>query len=495
MTLRSKLIGGFLLPTFIILALFGIIIYGSSRQELEDELGRRLVSIGQATSSHLSQSVDAKQIGRLDPSKKRVLKRLHKKIDDLKTQTGIERAFIFSADLNCIVDTDETPFGEKIYVLNAHQEEIEKAFNGVPSTSILFAKTGFDKIGFAKTGGFDKIGFVPIHNENKVVALIGIVGSAQYFEILNDLFKVLAALFIFGFILVIAIASFLSKRITDPINELVQGAQNVGRGDFHEAIKIDSKDEIGFLGNAFENMRIDILQRDEQMRMMLSGIAHEVRNPLGGMALFLGLLKEDLEAEKGQNQSKLGQVDKIQRELFYLEDVVSDFLDFAKNTPLEIENIHAKPFIDEIIELLAGEAAANETSLQGDIPDDIDLTCDSEKIRSAIINIVRNACQACGESGEVVVSLAASDGMRCIIVKDNGCGMDAETIKSVLTPFYTTKEQGSGLGLALANRIIGQHGGNLEIKSEKGIGTEIFCSLPFDDSIQKGAPIPEGWLG
>ncbi len=485
MTLRTKLIGGFLLPTFIILALFGIVIYGSSRQELEDELGRRLISIGQATSSHLSQSVDAKQISRLDASKKRVLKRLGTKITNLKEQTGIERAFIFGQDLNCIVDTGETPFGEKIYVLNAHLNEIQDTFKGVPSTSVLFAKAG----------GFDKIGFVPIRHEKQIVAVIGIVGSAEYFEILNDLFKVLAALFIFGFILVIGIASFLSRRITDPIDELVRGAQNVGSGDFHEAIKIESKDEIGFLGSAFENMRVNILQRDAQMQMMLSGIAHEVRNPLGGMALFLGLLKEDLESQAEANKSKLGQVEKIQRELFYLEDVVSDFLDFSKNSPLEIENIKARPFINEILELLGGEAAEQDTILSANIADDIDLTCDTDKIRSAIINIVRNACQACNGPGEVTIEVAQSNQERRIIVKDNGCGMDSETIKSILTPFYTTKEQGSGLGLALANRIIAQHGGTLEINSEKGKGTEIFCSLPFDDSIEQGAPIPEGWLG
>ncbi len=492
MTLRSKLIGASLLSTFVIFVLSGIVIYGSSRQELEDELGRRLISIGTTASSFLSKSVDAKQITRIDGTKKRVLKRLSKKLLDLKSQTGVERAFLFDRNLKCIVDTNDTPFGENLYVLGPHQKEIDLAFNGENTSSVLFSKPG----------GFDKIGFVPVRDtqlgENaEVVAIIGIVGSAAYFEILNDLFKVLSVLFVFGVLLAVAISSYLSRRITEPVKELVQAAQKVGRGELAESVHIHTNDEIGLLGKAFEKMRIDILQRDEQMQMMLSGIAHEVRNPLGGMALFLGLLREDLAQEGDEGLSKLGQVDKIQRELFYLEDVVSNFLDFAKNTPLSVESFSVHTFLAEIVELLEADASGNNVVLTVEVDSSLKMTGDKEKIRGAIINIVRNAYQSCQRSGKVYITASKSpdSAERCIRVQDEGCGMDEATIKSVLTPFFTTKEQGSGLGLALANRIIGQHGGRLKIESEVGKGTVVSCTLPFDDSIQMEDKIPEGWLG
>ena len=176
---------------------------------------------------------------------------------------------------------------------------------------------------------------------------------------------------------------------------------------------------------------------------------------------------------------------------------MSNFLDFAKNTPLSVESFSVHIFLAEIVELLDADASENNVALSIEVDSDLKMTGDKEKIRGAIINIVRNAYQSCQTSGNVYITASKSpEGReRCIRVQDEGCGMDETTIKSILTPFFTTKEQGSGLGLALANRIIGQHGGRLKIESEVGKGTVVSCTLPFDESIQMEDKIPEGWLG
>lgn len=483
--LRNKLIGVSLVPMLIIFVSFGFIVYGSIRQELEDELGRRLLSIGQVASAQLSHSVNANQISRLDASKKRVIARFQKRVDDLKNSTGIERAMIFFPDHRSIADTDGTPFGANIYVLDAHKAEIEKSFQDHSTTSVLFAKKS----------GFDKIGFVPIQDEHSVVAVIAIVGSAQYFEILNDLATLLLLLSLASLLIIVVSATYFSKRITNPVDELLAATRRLGRGELEDSIQVNSNDEIGVLGRAFDDMRCDILQRDEQMQMMLSGIAHEVRNPLGGMSLFLGLLKEDLEEDKEGHQQELQQVSKIRRELVYLEDVVSDFLNFAKNSPLQVERFPALIFFEEISELLKGDSDQKEIKIEIILDRGVQLIADREKLKSAMINVIRNACQACTIGSKITIEVQVEPNFRKVLVKDTGPGISDDVLKNIFTPFYTTKEKGSGLGLALTQRIIKQHRGTLEIETKLGLGTEIYFRLPYSEAVETQEIIPEGWLG
>jgi len=259
-------------------------------------------------------------------------------------------------------------------------------------------------------------------------------------------------------------------------------------------------DEIAFLGRAFEEMRRSIVGRDHQMQMMLSGIAHEVRNPLGGMELFCGLLAEDLRSAEGPEADQmLDKVAKIQRELDYLDRVVNDFLDFARNVPPDLERFEARALLADIEDLLQGEVgdAGCRLDLSCD-PEDVDLTADRQKLRRALINVVRNAYQACGDGGQISV-LVQTDGpgARRIVVRDDGPGIPPERIAEVLTPFFTTKEKGSGLGLALSQRILEQHGGELRVESEAGAGTTIEFVLPFDDGLAaaRAQEVPQGWLG
>jgi signal transduction histidine kinase len=131
-------------------------------------------------------------------------------------------------------------------------------------------------------------------------------------------------------------------------------------------------------------------------------------------------------------------------------------------------------------------------------PDDVELVAERDTLRRALINIIRNALQACTSGGEVTITVAApSPSSRTIEVRDSGCGIPPEQLAQVLTPFYTTKEKGSGLGLALTHKILNQHGGRLELESAVGVGTTVRMILPFDPDAPEiaAAAIPEGWLG
>jgi signal transduction histidine kinase len=287
------------------------------------------------------------------------------------------------------------------------------------------------------------------------------------------------------------------------------------------------KDEFQTLAHAFNEMRQNLLDRDEQMQMMLRGIAHEVRNPLGGMELFSGLLAEELDPETKEAEY----VQKIQKELGYLGRVVSDFLDYARRQPIELERLAAAPFLQEIVSLLAWDLDEAGVALElGEMSDDLELTLDKQRLRRVLINLVRNAGQASDKGGKVemwarelsapdaasvlggsdygavaLLDTALGDGesWRAICIRDRGRGIEPEKVDGIFTPFFTTKEKGSGLGLALARQSVEEHGGAMlvasthETDADSGErGTLMVVLLPFVDHIERESMVvPEGWLG
>ena len=399
-SLRSKLIGVFLVPTLVIVALYGFLAYFASRQGLEEELGRRLVSIGQVLSSRMSEGIDASQIARLDKTKQRVLSRLRADLQQAKAATGVRRIYLFDRSHDLIVDTAaDHVFGQRAYELEIHNVEIERVFeHGTPAASVLFE---------GPDGLLYKTGFVPVTDEGVPIAALGVEADADYFELLTNFASVLTVLALLSVFLVILAGTVLGRRLVEPINRLVIAAERLGGGQLEEPVQgTGGADEIAFLGQAFEEMRQRLVSRDRQLQMMLSGIAHEVRNPLGGMELFCGLLTEDLRQLDlgGDEAHMLEKVARIQRELDYLEAVVTDFLDFARKAAPDRERFRADTFMADIDDLLRGEVVEAGCALQFVCePADVELTADPQKLRRAVINVVRNAYQACGAGGHVEV--------------------------------------------------------------------------------------------
>ncbi len=488
-SLRTKITGAFLLPILAILLIYGALTYYASRQGLEDELGKRLVSVAQTVAASMNDGVDAEQLQRIDGEKTRVLARFRDKLMSVRDATGVERVFLFDASLASIADTQsDIAFGQILHAQQADRVELDGLFDDRDgATSVLFR---------GPQGALFKTGYAPVRHNGSVVAAVGVEASASYFALLNNAASVLTGLGALSVILILLVGTWVGVRITRPVNKLVEEARRLGRGDYAEPITIHDRtqDELSILAEAFEDMRKDVLNRDQQLQMMLSGIAHEVRNPLGGMKIFAGLLEEDLRGEG--NIDHLEKVTRIQRELTYLDCVVTDFLEFAREQPPALERFRAAELLSEIDDLLSSECRNVGTTLNIAVePEDVELTADRQKLRRAVINCVRNGYQACGEGGKVTVTVVQDAGLRRVIISDNGPGIPPEQLQEILTPFFTTKEKGTGLGLSLTRRVVEQHGGELKIDSEIGRGTTIEFVLPFDSAVESQNSIPEGWLG
>ena len=221
------------------------------------------------------------------------------------------------------------------------------------------------------------------------------------------------------------------------------------------------------MAETLETMRQLLRARDERTQMMLAGIAHEVRNPLGGLQLYAGLLREDLAGQPEQ----LDHVKKVERELEHLKHIVSDFLEYARRPRPVLTTLDGAMLTAEVVPLVGG-------TIVTDVSPGLTLSADSGQLRRALLNLLGNAVQASAEGQRVTLTLRDDGGKTSIVVRDEGAGMPAELLEKILAPFFTTKQKGTGLGLAFTREIVQDHGGTIDVTSTVGAGTTFTIVLP-----------------
>lgn len=462
-TLLARLLAAYLLPGLALFVLFGLLAYRVTERSLEQSLGRRLIGVAQATTTIVNPDVVAFLAPGDDES--RSARRLRHKLETMGKRTDVADIILLDTQLRAVLGTGpEVRIGDRYYQAESDRSELESVFKGQTASSVLFR--GVDR-------RFYKTGYAPIRGESGVVGAVGVRGSAQYFAALASLRNTLVGAGIAVFALLVALSVLTARRTTRPLRRLASAARRIGAGQLNEPVAVESTDEVGLLASTMNDMRHALLERDQQMQMMLSGIAHEVRNPLGGIALFAGLLREEL----ADQPDRLAMVQRIEREMDYLKRVVTEFLDYARQRPLQGSPVDLAVLVDDVAQVLRGDAEAAGVSLSCSVqPACID--GDSEQLRRVMLNLARNAIQACGPEGLVQLRCGTAAGSAYFEMVDDGHGIADEALRRVFDPFFTTRERGTGLGLALSRQIIEQHGGKLTLESKPDHGTRARATLP-----------------
>ena len=213
---------------------------------------------------------------------------------------------------------------------------------------------------------------------------------------------------------------------------------------------------------------------------LLARLAHEIRNPLSSLDIHLHLLEEDL--ADGAPRSKEQLADRfgiIHGELHRLENLVKQFLRLAGPSAIELTSVDVGKTIDHVCELLGPEASTRSIELAADIPAGLPpLQADPDQLIQALLNLVINAVQAVDQNGRVEVRAKLEAELFVVEVQDSGPGIPTEKLTTIFEPYYTTKPEGTGIGLWIAQQIVVAHGGTILAANAPGGGAVFAVNLP-----------------
>lgn len=452
----------------LLFAVFAVVAHELTQRMLDRELGARL----RAVAAMAATQIRGKYLVPLGPGDEGHRAQLNalRKLEMVAGATGVARLYVFDQELRSRADTAGARIGERHFQAALDRHELGRVFGrGESVASVLFEGQG---------GQLYKAGYAPVRateTEPEIVLALGAEAPAAYFAELAELRQALIGSGAVLTAVVLLISAVMAARITRPVRRLAAAAERIGKGALDAPVERGGRDELGLLADTMDEMRRELKARDERMQMMLAGIAHEVRNPLGGIELFTGILREEL----APDDERRGHVERISRELSYLEAVVREFLDYARRPEPELAEVALEQLLDELGELLRGEAEAAGVALSIELAA-VRCLADAGQLRRAVLNLLQNAVEAAAGAAapRVWLTLRAVAGEARIAVGNSGPVIPEEVRVRMFEPFFTTREKGTGLGLAFTREIVSDHGGFIEVTSDAEQGTEFVIHLP-----------------
>jgi len=298
-----------------------------------------------------------------------------------------------------------------------------------------------------------------------------------------------------------ALVVVLTYFIQRPLIELQEKIAQVGEGDLDVAVRFAKRDdEIGDLGRNFNRMvtqlresreEIETLHRTQMSRAehlatlgeLATGLAHEIRNPLAGIAGVIDVIARDLPATSPARAV----IKDVRQEISQINHIVTDLLQTARPHPPQIRRSDLNVTIEHSVMLARQQALSKaiEIVLKKN-PDLPEIEHDGDQVHQVLLNLLLNSIQAMDGSGRIVVEVASRDNMATISVSDTGRGIPPEELPNIFRPFYTTKGNGTGLGLSLARRIVEEHQGRIEVSSSLGTGTIFTVLIPMEKKTAAG---------
>jgi nitrogen fixation/metabolism regulation signal transduction histidine kinase len=311
----------------------------------------------------------------------------------------------------------------------------------------------------------------------------------------NTMKRILATVFVFGTGILMIIV--LSRRYTRPIQTVVDASRRVAAGDLNQNIPVESHDEIGQLSDTFNFMVAKLRESrilEERLREAehLSGLgqlsrsmAHEIRNPLNFINLSVDYLGEKYKPGSASDKERFEHlISGIKQEIHRLNKLVNDFLDYSRPFKLKKEHVSIASMLEDVLALVWAKAEAEHINIVKENSLDVELYADPDLYKSCILNVVTNAFHAMGSSskpGLLKIKEEIVNDTFVLAISDSGKGVRPEDLEKVFEPFFSTKQDGLGLGLPMTRRVMEEHGGKVELSSVVGEGSEVRLIMPLNE--------------
>jgi len=297
-----------------------------------------------------------------------------------------------------------------------------------------------------------------------------------------------------AFVVCVAVIMVLAVQIRRPMLELQDKIARVQLGDMDVAVSFAGRqDEIGDLGRDFNDMvaqlkasreEIERLHHTQMSRAehfatlgeLAAGLAHEIRNPLAGIAGVLEIVSRDLPATSAAREV----IHDAKQEAMQINRILTELLDTARPKPPQFRVIDIVGTAEHAVLFARQQAITKHINIEFEVKDTLPLVeHDPNQINQVLLNLLLNAIQSMERPGTVRVTLEQDEDLAVISVSDEGNGIAPENLSNIFRPFFTTKGHGTGLGLSLARRMVESHGGSITVASEVGSGTEFAVRLPI----------------
>jgi two-component system NtrC family sensor kinase len=306
-----------------------------------------------------------------------------------------------------------------------------------------------------------------------------------------------------------AISLVMLKFVRKPLNLIVANMALVEKGDLSIRMESAGEDEVGRLITSFNSMvdRLDTTKKEldqfhfQQMERadrlasvgeMAAGIAHEIKNPLTGIAAAISIIREDFPPSDPRKEI----IDEMLEQIKRLDKTVNDLLFFGKPTLPEPACVDINTILKRTLLFASQHRGGKNVENRLDLADGLPpVYVDSKQIQQVFLNLILNALQAMRDGGVLIITSCSfeKDGEKWVraSVADTGPGIPLPILEKIFTPFFTTKAQGTGLGLAICHKLISQHGGDISVKSEDGKGTVFTVDLKACDLTADEPVLPE----
>ena len=341
---------------------------------------------------------------------------------------------------------------------------------------------------------------IPLRGVGKDHPLLGIllIGTSQrsYVELKRHIGASALLVGGGGIVLAILLSSWSAARVTRPVVQLAQAAQDVAAGDWNTRVEVHGDDELAQLADSFNRMTSELQSHRERLvqaervaawRELARRLAHELKNPLFPLQLTV----ENLLRARQQGADQFDEIFResaqtLLAEISNLKSIIQRFSEFSKMPQPQLQGV-------QVNEVLRGVAQLYQAQLQA--PGRTPIACvlqldekvgsiaaDPDLLHRAISNLVLNAMDAMPNGGTLALRSRSNDGHVTIEVADTGTGLTREECERIFTPYYTSKQHGTGLGLAIVQSVVSDHRGRISVKSEPGHGTTFVIELPINET-------------